>query len=302
MFRLFYILYFFLAKKFTRQGIFSRLIIRIGNGFLPICFTFNFFKPRLKLPKVPQFVVSLTTFPARINKVWLVIESLLYQTRKPDRILLWLYKGEFPDESCLPKTLLKLKKRGLEIRFCEENLMPHKKYFYTMQEFPDSSVITVDDDMIYPPDLIEKLLLANSKYPKEIICSITRRINLYDGKIAPYSTWNYDFSNSSPSKKLLTMGGGGTLFPSKSLHKDLFDKVILKEKALKADDLWLKIMSIKAGTKVVSIAGEFPAFPIPIISKQDVKLMDSNIGEGMNDIIFKDLMEYYNLSAINFQD
>jgi hypothetical protein len=303
MFSIFYHLYFYLSKNIKNQNLKRKLIIRFSNIILPLWFKLNPIKGKLdNIDLNNQLVVSLTTFPVRINNVWLVIESLLSQTRKPDKILLWLYKGEFSGENCIPKSLRNLKNRGLEIRFCEENLMPHKKYFYTMQEFPDSTIITVDDDMIYPPNLIEKLLLANSKYSKEIICSITRRINVQNGKIGPYLTWEYEFSNSLPSKKILIMGGGGTLFPPKSLHKDLFNIEVLKEKALQADDLWLKVMSTKAGTKVVSIAGEFPTFPIPIITKRDIKLMYSNIKEGKNDDIFKDLMKYFYLNATDFED
>ena len=37
-----------------------------------------------------EIVVSLTTYGNRIHEVYLTIESLLHQTVKPDRIILWL--------------------------------------------------------------------------------------------------------------------------------------------------------------------------------------------------------------------
>ena len=35
-----------------------------------------------------KIIVSLTSFPARINRVWIVIETILRQTQKPDMIVL----------------------------------------------------------------------------------------------------------------------------------------------------------------------------------------------------------------------
>jgi len=247
-------------------------------------------------------IVSLTTFPARINKVWLTIETILRQKVKPDKVLLWLYEGEFNGKASLPKNLLRLEKRGLEIRFCKENLKPHKKYFYTMQEYHEANVITVDDDMFYPSDLIENLLKYHGKYPESIICTITRQIKLEGKSILPYREWNYLKTNSEPDFKNLTMGGGGTLFTAKSLHTNVFNIEELEKLALKADDLWLKVMSLKNNTKVVSMAGEYPRFFIPIIQKDDVRLMDTNIGEGQNDKVFFELMNYYKIPTTILND
>jgi hypothetical protein len=104
-----------------------------------------------------------------------------------------------------------------------------------------------------------------------------------------------------PSFQNLTMGGGGTLFPAQSLDSMLFNLEILKKYALTADDLWLKVMSLKKGTKVVSIAGEFPRFFIPIIQKNNKKLTDRNIGEGQNDLIFNKLIAHYEIPLSVFK-
>jgi hypothetical protein len=91
------------------------------------------------------------------------------------------------------------------------------------------------------------------------------------------------------------MGGGGTFFPPKALHEEVFSIELLIQYALVADDLWLKIMSVKNGTKVVSIAGEFPRFFIPIKNIRDEKLMDTNILEGNNDKVIASLLEHYQI-------
>ena len=75
-------------------------------------------------------IVSLTTYPGRIDQAWKTISSLLNQTLKPKRVILWLAKEQFPDQQ-LPESVQRLTGRGLEIRYCED-LKSHKKYFEAM--------------------------------------------------------------------------------------------------------------------------------------------------------------------------
>jgi hypothetical protein len=303
MYVLFYCLYF---KKFQSQFVddwYCRIIVRLTNLFIPIYFKLLGWLPQNKLNSSrKQYIVSLTTFPARINNVWLAIESILRQKRKPDAIILWLSKEEFKDLTFLPKRLLTLQNRGLQIRFCPGNLMPHKKYLYAIKEFPDANIITIDDDMLYPPDLLEKLIKAHEEYPDAICCAITREVKTHNGKLMSYKEWDYVKTNTTPALRFLTMGGGGTLFPPNSLNPEVFNLVMLKKKALRTDDLWLKTMSLLSNTKVAAIGGEYPRFFIPIINKKNIRLMDLNIGEGQNDKVFNDLMEHYKIPVSIFEE
>lgn len=66
-------------------------------------------------------IASLTTYPARINVVGFAIETIFNQTRKPDRVILWLAKEQFPEGvECLPKMIKKQIERGLEVRFVDD--------------------------------------------------------------------------------------------------------------------------------------------------------------------------------------
>lgn len=52
----------------------------------------------------PRIIVSMTSYPARINTVHLAIRSLLAQKVLPDKIVLWLCKSDFPNrEAICPK-------------------------------------------------------------------------------------------------------------------------------------------------------------------------------------------------------
>ena len=97
--------------------------------------------------KKPRLIVSLTSYGDRLNTLSICLKSLLNQTRKADKILVYLTDNI--TESHLPTSLLELRDKGIEYKFIPLDLKPHKKYYYAMQEFPDDIIVTVDDDVIY---------------------------------------------------------------------------------------------------------------------------------------------------------
>src|SRR5690606_22490626 len=70
-----------------------------------------------------QVTVSLTTIPSRIYEIGTTIESILLQTFKPDRIVLWLDRDALSEDD-LPISLKGQMQRGLTVRFCED-IGPH---------------------------------------------------------------------------------------------------------------------------------------------------------------------------------
>lgn len=286
---------------------YERIFRRLVNSLLPVYFilTKSFKRYRLSINTEEiqlHHIVSLTTFPARIHKVWLTIESILRQDVKPDAIILWLHKGEFPDKTQLPKNLLAQEKRGLQIRFCEENLMPHKKYYYTLKENPQANIITIDDDTFFPPDLIKKMINQHLKSPNEILCFRAREIKTDNGTLKPYKTWNYVKENSTPRTGLLPIGVGSVLYPPGSLNDDVFDIDMLKKLALRADDLWLKVMGLLNNSRVICMGAMYKRFFMPVRIKNNIKLEDENVVEGKNDVIFKNLLAQYRLNPNLFKD
>lgn len=83
-----------------------------------------------------------------------------------EKIIVWLSEQEFPGRlNDLPEELRRLMAKGIEFRFVSENFRSHKKYHYVFREYPDSKVITVDDDLIYPRNTVERLLSLSYQYP-----------------------------------------------------------------------------------------------------------------------------------------
>lgn len=123
---------------------------------------------------MPRIIVSLTSYPERIPTIERVLNCIINQSIKPDKILLYLAEEQFQDKNFMYK-LEKFEEFGLELRWCQEDLGPHKKYFYTMQEFYNDIIITLDDDILYRNTTIETLLMGYKKYPYAVV---TRRAHL----------------------------------------------------------------------------------------------------------------------------
>ena len=114
---LYYIYNLKYSNSFLNNWI-PRIIIRITNIIIPFCFSFGKEYGVSKMSENgEEYIISLTSFPGRIEKVWLTIETVLRQDDKPNRIVLWLFKDEFKDKRTLPKKLLKLVSRGLKSNF-----------------------------------------------------------------------------------------------------------------------------------------------------------------------------------------
>lgn len=197
-----------------------------------------------------DIVVSLTSFGGRIDTLSLTIESLLQQTLRPDRLLLWLAADNFPQQwRELPASLLRQCERGLEIHFVEGDLGPYKKIVYARARYPDSLLITVDDDLLYPADLVDQFYRNYLQMPDAIHCNRAHRI-AFDrrGRVRPYRHWHKPVAPGPAARDIFPTGNAGVLYPPASLHADLTRADLFMQLAPGADDIWLKAMSLLTGT------------------------------------------------------
>ena len=223
----------------------------------------------------------------------LAIKSLLNQTVKPGKILLWLAKEQFLDVE-IPAQLRALCAYGLEIRFCDEDLLAHKKYYYAMQEFPEQIIVTYDDDIIYPEDSLEKLLAMHRQYPNAIICNRGREIKMENGFVALYKYWKVSgrVPAGIPSYRVMASTGAGTLYPPHCMPEETFDIEKIRALALTADDLWMKVMSIQGSVPVVKSQTRGKALCVSK-GKQDITLAHKNVDQSLNDRVMRDLLVHY---------
>lgn len=232
-------------------------------------------------------IVSLTSFPARINKVWMVIECMLRQTVKPDRIMLWLSKEQFKDTASLPDSLVQLQSRGLEIKWVDGDLRSHKKYIYAMQHYPDASIVMVDDDFFYRRTLLEEIVAQHLAHPKAVVAHYTHNIR-YDseGQLMPYNQWEINVLDGS---HLFFGSGGGTLIPPGSMHVDVTNSAQALACCPNADDVWLNAMVRLRNTPIVHTTHKDTL--LPILQYRNIALFDTN-ETGGNDVQIKQLTAY----------
>lgn len=239
-------------------------------------------------------IVSFTSYPARIRYTAKVIESLKKQTIQPNKILLWLAKEQFSaGEEDLPIELLGHTESNVEIRWCRD-LRPHKKYYYAMKEYPDSIIITVDDDIYYERRLIEQLLKSYMKYPYAVSAMRAHLITFDEsGKMNAYEKWKRSTKiQGVPSYALCATGVGGVLYPPHCLCEEVFNEAEIRDRCLNADDLWLKTMETLAGTPVV-VAGKMSGMNY-IGDSQECGLWKQNALQKGNDEQFSLILQKYN--------
>ena len=219
-----------------------------------------------------RIIASLTTYPARIETVWIAVESILSQSVLADEVLLWLATSQFPDGvESLPKELQAQTKRGLTICFCED-LYSHKKYYYTLKEYPKDILITFDDDMFYPKNTIKTLLKLHVKEPNSIICSSSS--TFHQGNFLNPILWEPNMHERVAAYNLGINSGSGTLFPPGALHENVFDHNNMQKLALQTDDLWLTAAAYMKGTSFVSL--RYRPFPVLIQGSQAESLYSKN--------------------------
>jgi hypothetical protein len=254
------------------------------------------FEPLNTEKREHHIVVSLTSFPARFGTLHYAIKSILAQTLKPDVIFLCLTKEEIKDESDLPSSVLSLKKYGLQIYFADENLKPHNKYFYARKLYPDSLLVTMDDDNMYDKNLISDLYNSYKIYPNAVSARRVHKITLDDNtNVLPYSKWHYEYKKErEPAFCLLATGVGGVLYPPGILPPETFKAEKIRELCLNADDIWLKFMELKNNIPVVWVKGR-RVHPLNIKSAQKVTLQKSNYHGNLNDKYINDLQNYYGI-------
>mgnify|MGYP002622085869 CR=1 FL=1 len=88
-----------------------------------------------------------------------VLKSIYGQTRRPDAVVLHLSEEEYPQmEDGLPTDVLRyVRREGLLLRWHKGNARQWKKLIPTMREWPEAEIVSLDDDIIYPADFIERL-------------------------------------------------------------------------------------------------------------------------------------------------
>ena len=197
-----------------------------------------------------EVIVSLTTHSIRIHEVYLAIESIMQGTVKPNRIVLWLAEDEFMGKT-LPVTLQKQVARGLEISYCKD-IRSYKKLIPTLQKYPNATIVTIDDDVMYDLDFLEKLVNSHKSIPNVVFSNRIHRMKLDENNMPiSYMDWDWCVNKYDESKLNFLTGVGGVLYPPHVLPNEVFNESVFMDICKFADDVWFNAMLLLNNVPIV---------------------------------------------------
>jgi len=255
---------------------------------------FSFFKKEIN----QDIIVSMTCIPSRIHLVEKSIRSILNQSIQPYKIILYLCKDDYFGNNAIkpekvPKKLYKYSNKGLiSIRWVK-NIGPYTKLIPAIRDFPRKSIVTADDDTIYPKKWLEKLLDKHHQNKNAIICYRGSRMILNSGGFERYNSWP-EYKNNQDSLLLFFKGKDGVLYPPNSLDLEVFNEKKFKQLSPFADDIWFNAMAIKNDTKKIKVKDSHVDFKL-IKGSFQVTLSSLNVDQMKNDIYLNNVFKNYNL-------
>lgn len=258
----------------------------------------------------PPIIISFTSLPNRISHIEPMLNSISKQTAQPSKFILWLSKysqrdSQFTlDTKKIPKFI---QNYPVDLRICDD-YGPHTKLLPALKavQDPNTIIITVDDDTIYPKTWLENLIHYHHLYPDSAIgprgrvfyrktlripilgMQLSKRLKYRKGKtiILP--------SNSSPKPVDILTGVWGVLYKRSFFEEEIFSMQQCPE-ARYNDDIWNSGYLAKKGIQRLCIpfGKEFGDISMPGVNR----LWDSvNNGKGLNDKAIAFYQNYWNSS------
>lgn len=242
-------------------------------------------------------VVTLTSWPGKIANAHIALISLLRQSFKPNRLILWLSELEFPHKE-IPCAINSLLDKGLEIRWCD-NIRSYKKLIPALEaeDLQECIFITADDDVLYPVNWLQNLMEKHQEYPFDIIANRSRVVTYNaDGELKPYAEWPLCF-NKIPCEHdiYFPTGCGGVLYPPHCLEISILNREDFMSICDTGDDIFFFAAGILKRTKTRMINNQQEIIDLNDEKMNAVSLFHSVNKKGKNDEMIRDVFERYGI-------
>ena len=252
-------------------------------------------KASLQNTILENVIISLTTYPPRIDSVHNTLKSLLNQSIKAEKIILWLAEEDFPKgEEDLPESLKEMREHGIIIGWYKSNLHSSLKLIPTLKKYSESIIVTADDDILYQEDWLLHLYISYIFNPSAIHCHRIHQVRIdRDKKVLPYNLWGWTVRTRIPSYCNFLTGVGGVLYPPHSLDEDVFREDLYMKLCPTGDDIWFWAMALLHGTKIQQVWFSTSSLDF-VDGTQDTAMWKDNVkGENHNDEMIKNIFAYY---------
>lgn len=249
---------------------------------------------------IPNLIITLTSYPARISTLHETLISLLSQSRRPEKVVLWLAEEQFAGkEKDLSDKILKMKDFGLEIRWSRD-LKSYKKLIPGLEENPEKIYVTADDDIFYPKNWLRNLYEEYQRDKDVIFCHRVHRIT-FDAKglVKPYQEWKKCIKKGQEREGdvLFFTTGGGVLFPPNCFYKDVLNEDLFQKLCPLADDLWFWMMIVLNRRKIRIVKNNVYRIRNNGGTQEEEPLWKINREAGYNDDQLRNLMRFYKIPA-----
>lgn len=258
----------------------------------------------------PEPIVSFTSISGRLPRVKRMIESLKVQTIPIHSINLYISSEPYLIDAGIDinsPDVKDLYAAGVNI-FNVPNVGPYRKQYYILKQLQealaprDTVIITIDDDVEYPPDILLDLVSACQTY--RCVAAHRGREILTDGKkVAPYSKFRPPQSRQSFFN--LATGRNGVAYQLGFFPNDptFFVGPFL---APTADDLWCKWVTAFycISTRILEPKAAYvQELDFPDTDKADKNsLFHKYNAKGENDLAIAALECFFGKKGANFFD
>ena len=211
---------------------------------------------QFKIPDELPVYISLTSIYKNQDILLHSLQSIMKQTRLPDKIFLYLSEepylldSGFKDKKITNSNLLKCIQDNLIDVQWVKNTGPYRKLLPLLKDKwnEDCIIITIDDDTVYEPNLIQNLV---NDYNQQK-CSIC-----YRGFTPSFDNIdNFDYAKRDKVKHVslynFFTGKGGILYKPQFFHKThnlIFNDKIYLDICPTCDDIWFYIIRVLNNVK-----------------------------------------------------
>lgn len=195
-----------------------------------------------RAPDERRIIVSLSTLPDRIANLEPTLKCLAEQTRPPDEIVIALPKFSIRQSKgyAIPPFVSDFP--TVRILAAERDWGPATKFIPVIQEElkfgrPDTLIMVVDDDRIYPRDAVECYLHFAAELPDAALCfrgaAMPRSFDWHDAKMI------HGNRVRAPRRVAVITGCGSYLVRPRFFEEPLWDYSAAPDAAFYMDDIWI---------------------------------------------------------------
>lgn len=208
----------------------------------------------------PHVTVTLTAIASRLPTLPITIRSLLAQDYARFEVVLYLSDEPYLLDAGIggvvpaPLALLARGSGGAFSIRIVPNMGPYRKLLPFLGEtFGQRRLVaTADDDTVYPPDWLSRMVAAYEKR-RCIVCHRAHFMRRGGADGEGYRGWMAGEVLRNPDIDVLPTGKDGVLYDTIFFHPRVIDYATAREIAPTADDLWFKWHSAAVGVSAYVI-------------------------------------------------